>query len=115
MDHFAWNAVPQEQLNPKFSRRVFHGSHITVARLELQEGSVVPEHQHENEQISMVESGSLRFEFPNEQVTVLAGEALRIAPHRPHRVVALEPTSVTDIFAPVREDWRRGDDAYLRK
>lgn len=115
MDHFAWEAVPREQLNPKFRRRVFHGSHITVARLELAEGAIVPVHQHENEQISMVETGSLRFEFPDEHVTVRAGEALRIAPHRPHSVFALEATSVTDIFAPVREDWRRGDDAYLRK
>ena len=115
MDHFAWDAVPEEQLNPKFRRRVFHGSNITVARLELAEGAIVPLHQHENEQISMVAAGSVRFDFPDEQVTVRAGETLRIAPHRPHSVVALEATSVTDIFAPVREDWRRGDDAYLRK
>jgi quercetin dioxygenase-like cupin family protein len=115
MDHFAWQGVPQEQLNPQLRRRVFHGSNITVAQLELAEGAVVPEHQHHNEQISMVASGSLRFEFPDEHVTVGAGEALRIAPHRPHRVIALEDTSVTDIFAPVREDWRSGDDAYLRK
>ena len=115
MDHFAWQGVPQEQLNPQLRRRAFHGSNITVAQLELAEGAVVPEHQHHNEQISMVAFGSLRFEFPDEHVTVRAGEALRIAPHRPHRVIALEDTFVTDIFAPVREDWRSGDDAYLRK
>ncbi len=115
MDHFAWSAVPEEQLNPQLRRRAFHGSHITVARLELADGAIVPEHHHHNEQISMVASGSLRFEFPDEHVTVRAGEALRIAPHRPHRVIALEATRVMDIFAPVREDWRSGDDAYLRE
>src|SRR5436305_7307661 len=77
MDHFAWHAVPREQLNPQLRRRAFHGSNITVAQLELAEGAVVPEHQHHNEQISMVASGSLRFEFPDEHVTVRAGEALR--------------------------------------
>jgi hypothetical protein len=30
-------------------------------------------------------------------------------------VVALEDTVVVDIFTPRREDWIRGDDAYLRK
>jgi hypothetical protein len=30
-------------------------------------------------------------------------------------VEALEDTIVIDVFAPVREDWVRGDDAYLRR
>ena len=40
---------------------------------------------------------------------------LVIPPHMPHKVEALEDTDVTDIFSPVREDWLRGDDAYLRR
>jgi quercetin dioxygenase-like cupin family protein len=32
----------------------------------------------------------------------------------PHRVEALEDSVVFDVFAPRREDWIRGDDAYLR-
>jgi hypothetical protein len=32
----------------------------------------------------------------------------------PHRVDALEDAVVLDVFAPRREDWLRGDDAYLR-
>jgi hypothetical protein len=27
----------------------------------------------------------------------------------------LEDSVAIDVFAPVREDWRRGDDAYLRE
>jgi hypothetical protein len=38
-----------------------------------------------------------------------------IPPHLPHRVEALEETLATDLFTPGREDWLRGDDAYLRK
>jgi hypothetical protein len=33
----------------------------------------------------------------------------------PHAVEALEDTDVLDTFTPVREDWKNGDDAYLRK
>ena len=29
-------------------------------------------------------------------------------------VEALEDSVAVDLFAPVREDWRRGEDAYLR-
>jgi hypothetical protein len=32
----------------------------------------------------------------------------------PHRAEALDDSLVLDVFSPVREDWRRGDDAYLR-
>jgi hypothetical protein len=31
-----------------------------------------------------------------------------------HDAEALEDSVVLDVFCPVREDWRRGDDAYLR-
>ncbi len=39
---------------------------------------------------------------------------IEIVSTEPHRVVALEDSVAMDVFAPVREDWLRGDDAYLR-
>jgi len=33
----------------------------------------------------------------------------------PHSVEALEDCVALDLFSPRREDWLRGDDAYLRK
>ena len=115
MNHFSWPSVAEEQMNPKFARRVIHGTHMTVASLRLLEGAIVPRHQHENEQITMVQSGGLRFEFDDEHVVVRANEVLVITPHRPHSVTALEDSEVTDLFSPVRADWQRGDDAYLRR
>jgi hypothetical protein len=32
----------------------------------------------------------------------------------PHSAVALEDTVAVDVFSPLRQDWIRGDDAYLR-
>ena len=46
---------------------------------------------------------------------VKAGEVLQIPPHVPHSAEALEDCIVVDLFSPLREDWIRGDDAYLRK
>jgi quercetin dioxygenase-like cupin family protein len=62
----------------------------------------------------MLKSGLLQFETPEKQVLVRQGEALRIAPDLPHRVEALEESMATDVFTPAREDWIRGEDAYLR-
>jgi quercetin dioxygenase-like cupin family protein len=88
---------------------------VTIARLEIQKGATVPEHNHVNEQVSLVESGALQFSIDGQERIVRAGEVLVIPPEAKHGVVALEDTVVVDMFSPAREDWIRGDDAYLRR
>lgn len=109
-----WSGVPAEAMNPKMTRRVIHAARITIARLEMLAGAHVPEHSHENEQITMVERGRLRFHFGSREVVVGPGQCLEIPPNLPHSVDVLEDSSVTDLFSPRREDWIRGEDAYLR-
>jgi quercetin dioxygenase-like cupin family protein len=115
MKLYNWNSVDREQLNARIGRRAIHGEQLTIARLELQKYAVVPEHSHINEQVSMVERGSLKFFFEGREQIVRAGEALLIPANAPHAVEALEDTVVVDVFAPPRHDWIRGDDAYLRR
>jgi quercetin dioxygenase-like cupin family protein len=75
---------------------------------------VVPRHDHPNEQVANVVSGRLRFVVGDEEVVVAAGESISLPGGVPHEVEALEDSLVLDVFSPVREDWVRGDDAYLR-
>ena len=112
---YDWNAIPVEQLNPSLTRQAIHSERMTVARLRLVKGVTVPEHHHHHEQISMVEQGALRFLLDGREQIVRAGEVLVIPPEVSHGVEVLEDTVVTDLFAPGREDWLRGDDAYLRR
>jgi quercetin dioxygenase-like cupin family protein len=114
MQHCQWSGIPVEQMNPLISRQVIHGEKITVARLVLKKGALVPLHAHVNEQISTIDSGSLRFEVGGREIVVKAGESLIIPPNVPHLAEAQEDCTATDIFSPLREDWIRGDDAYLR-
>jgi quercetin dioxygenase-like cupin family protein len=115
MQQYEWNQVEKEQLNPAFARQVIHGESMTVARVYLKKGCLVPEHSHHNEQISMMEQGTLRFVLAGEEMILKAGQVLRIPPHVPHSAEALEDSIAVDLFSPIREDWIRGDDAYLRK
>jgi len=110
-----WNRIDKEQLNPKVIRQVIHTETMTIARLSLKQGCFVPEHSHHNEQVSMVEQGALRFVLAGNETIVKAGEMLQIPPHVPHSAEALEDSIAVDLFSPCREDWKRGDDAYLRK
>ena len=115
MNLYRWPDIPEEALNALFSRRVVHTARLTVARLRLKKGCLVPRHAHENEQFSTVESGMLRFIVDGVAIDVGADQSLAIPPHAAHEVVALEDTVALDIFTPAREDWIRGDDAYLRR
>ena len=115
MDLYDWNTIPAEQLNPSIVRRALHTESMTISRLLIAKDGAVPEHSHVNEQVATVERGALRFQVGGKEVVLGAGQSLTIPPNVPHSVVALEDTVVVDIFSPRREDWIRGDDAYLRK
>lgn len=110
-----WNDIQEEPLNALLGRRVLHTSRLTLARLNLKQGCRVPRHSHENEQVTTVESGKLKFIYPDGEIEVGAGESLEIPSGLPHEVIVLEDSVVLDLFAPRREDWISGDDAYLRR
>ncbi len=110
-----WKQEPVEQMNALIARQVIHGVNITMARLVMSKGALVPLHNHVNEQITTVLEGKLLFLLGGQPQTLDAGESLVIPPNVPHSVEALEDSVALDVFAPLREDWIRGDDAYLRK
>jgi quercetin dioxygenase-like cupin family protein len=109
-----WDDIEHEQLAPLIARRVVHGDRLTVARIYLKKGAVVPRHSHDNEQISYLLEGKLRFVFDGRDFVVEAGGLMQISANEPHRVEAIEDSIALDVFQPVREDWQRGEDAYLR-
>ncbi|MBT8072753.1 MAG: cupin domain-containing protein, partial [Xanthomonadales bacterium] len=99
------------------SRRLITGENMMIAHVYLDQGAVVPEHSHHNEQITYVLKGALKFLLGEDQQTeviVRAGEVLTIPPNLPHSAVALEDTLDVDVFNPPRQDWLDGSDAYLR-
>jgi quercetin dioxygenase-like cupin family protein len=115
MKLYNWDQLPAEQMNAQIVRKVVHTEQMTIARLNIMKDAVVPEHAHINEQVANVERGSLQFHIGGADLVVSAGESLVIPPNVPHGVVALEDTVVTDVFTPRRDDWIKGDDAYLRR
>jgi quercetin dioxygenase-like cupin family protein len=110
-----WKLLEEEQMNPLVGRKVIHAGSMTVARIALRRYAMVPEHSHPNEQITMLQEGKLRFTIAGEQRVLSAGEMMQIPPDAPHSVEALEDSVAIDLFSPVRQDWIRGDDAYLRR
>ena len=87
--------------------RVVHGDSVTLGVIELDANSVVPEHQHEHEQLGMCLSRLGAFRVGDETKELRAGETWSIPSNVPHEVrVGPEGAVVIDVFAPTRDDWR---------
>jgi quercetin dioxygenase-like cupin family protein len=115
MTTYNWSDVPVEQMNTLVTRQVIHAQHITIAIIGLTAGGAVPTHAHVNEQVMNIFSGRLKVILDGVETVLQGGQSLVIPPNVPHSVEALEDTVAVDVFSPVREDWLRGDDAYLRQ
>jgi quercetin dioxygenase-like cupin family protein len=110
--------MPKEKVSDMLDRRLVTGERLMLAHVYLKKGCVVPRHQHENEQVTYILEGSMRFwlgEEPGEELVLRAGEVLVIPSNLPHKAEALEDTLDLDVFAPPRQDWLDGTDDYLRR
>jgi len=113
---YRWEDMPREEVTDLLGRRLITGERIMLAQVYLDKGCVVPRHRHENEQVTYILKGALKFWVGEEQtvVVVSAGEVLHIPSNVPHKALALEDTLDVDIFAPPRQDWLDKTDDYLR-
>jgi quercetin dioxygenase-like cupin family protein len=114
MEFFTWDEMKKEVLSPTIGRKIISGERAMVAQVFLAKGAVVPEHHHESEQITYILEGALQFQIEGKEIVVGKGQVLLIPSHVPHAAVALEDTLDLDIFSPIRHDWLKKDDAYLR-
>jgi unsaturated pyranuronate lyase len=115
--HYRWEDLPAEKLKGGLTRKLITGDRMMIAHVHFKKGDDVPQHSHENEQLTYILSGALRFWFGangEQEITVRAGEVLVIPSNLPHRALALEDTLDVDVFCPPRQDWLSGTDAYLR-
>ena len=113
---YRWKDLPKEQLKPDLGRRLISTERLMLAHVYLEKGCIVPKHSHENEQITWIVEGALKFwigEDGAEEVIVRAGEVLHIPSNVPHKAEALEDTLDVDIFSPIRQDWLDHTDGYF--
>jgi quercetin dioxygenase-like cupin family protein len=115
---YRWEEMPKEKVSPMLERRLITGERTMLAHVYLKKGCVVPRHQHENEQLTYILDGGLKFwigEDEKEVVIVRAGEVLHIPSNVWHKAEAIEDTVDVDIFTPPRQDWLDKTDSYLRR
>jgi quercetin dioxygenase-like cupin family protein len=115
---FRWDDMPKETVTPLLDRRLITGQRMMLAHVYLRKGCVVPMHSHENEQLTYILEGGLRFWIGSESAESFVlgpGEVLVIPPNVPHKAEAVADTVDVDVFSPPRQDWLDKTDDYLRK
>jgi quercetin dioxygenase-like cupin family protein len=118
MEKIIWKNIKEEEVNPKMKRKFIYGEKIMIAKMEFEDGFMVPWHSHENEQITEVTQGVIRFWFDDDEenpIDLSAGESIVILGNRTHKALMIGKVIETDIFSPPRLDWIQGTDTYLRK
>lgn len=115
MEILCWKQVPEERLSADITRQMFWGQNIMVTKWSLAPNTSLPTHEHESEQVTMVQSGSVTLIFSgDEERTLNAGDMLVIPGFKPHGVrVGPEGCSVMDLFSPIRKDFIQGKATYL--
>jgi quercetin dioxygenase-like cupin family protein len=115
---YRWDSMKKERVSDMLERRLITGDRVMLAHVYLKKGCIVPKHSHENEQLTYILEGALKFwigDDESEEITVRAGEVLLIPSHVPHKAEALEETLDVDVFSPPRQDWLDKKDDYLRR
>jgi quercetin dioxygenase-like cupin family protein len=115
---YRWDDMPRERVNERLERRIISGERLMLTHVYLEKGCIVPLHSHENEQVSYMLSGRLRFWLGSEDAEPFdleGGQVLVIPSGIPHKAEALEDSVDADIFCPPRQDWLDKTDDYLRR
>jgi quercetin dioxygenase-like cupin family protein len=115
---YRWDSMRKERVSDMLERRLITGERMMLAHVYLKKGCIVPKHSHENEQLTYILEGALKFwigEDGSEEITVRAGEVLLIPSNIPHKAEALDETLDVDVFSPPRQDWLDKKDDYLRR
>jgi quercetin dioxygenase-like cupin family protein len=115
---YRWDEMPKEKVSAMLERRLITGERMMLAHVYLKKGCIVPRHQHENEQLTYILEGALKFwigEDEKEEKIIRAGEVLHIPSNVWHKAEAIEDTLDVDVFSPPRQDWLDKSDAYLRR
>lgn len=99
---------------PGCRMRTPYGKHLMFSYLEMDEGAVVPLHDHPHEQGGMLLKGRIELTIGEESRVVEAGSMFLIPPNTPHKAVAVDgPAVVLDVFSPVREDYAELYNKYI--
>ena len=107
--HLDWSTIPVEQPAAGIERQMLVGTNMMICRFRFAPFLVTPEHDHPQEQMTIVERGRVRFFIDGEERIASEGDVLHFPPNCWHGATMMDQEVVLiDIFSPIREDFLNG-------
>lgn len=96
----SWKDIDAADAQNELERQVMATRHLQVVRCLYREGADFPAHVHPQEQITIVEDGTLEFELAGESLRVGPGQMISIFPGVPHssRVIGGQVVHALNLF-----------------
>ena len=91
---------------PGYQARAIHTGTMTFMYWTVQQGAVMPVHQHLHEQVAHVLQGKFELTVDGETRILEPGIVAVIPPHVPHGGRAITDCSLLDVFLPERDDYK---------
>jgi unsaturated pyranuronate lyase len=85
---YRWSDMPREKVTDMLDRRLITADRMMLSHVYLKKGAIVPQHSHENEQLTYILEGGLRFWIGADQsqvIDVMAGDVLHIPSNVLHK------------------------------
>lgn len=99
--------IEQRQPFPGFHVRFVHSANMTFAYWEIDAGAALPEHSHPHEQVLNMQEGRFELTIAGSTRTLAAGDVAIIPSNALHSGRAITACRITDVFYPIREDYRK--------
>ncbi|HAV23024.1 MAG: cupin [Ignavibacteria bacterium RIFCSPLOWO2_02_FULL_55_14] len=97
--------IKWENVGEGVQRRILgYDDQLMMIAVQFQKGSIGYVHKHPHRQVTYIESGSFEVKIGKDTQTLRKGDCYFIPPNIEHGVVALEESSLVDVFTPCRED-----------
>ena len=107
MTFFRGSELPSTEMLPGVQRRAVWQENLMLTFFDFEPHTVVPEHSHSNEQITIVVQGAMEFDLDGEIRLLEPGDGVCIPPGVPHSARILDrPTLAYDAWNPPREDYK---------
>ncbi len=115
MEKSSWGQIKKEKLSEEINRQMIWGKNLMAVRIELAPNSSIPVHEHESEQLTMVQKGRITLHFPEHaEITLGPDEIMMIPSMVPHAASSgPEGCDIIDMFSPIRQDFIDGSANYL--
>ena len=95
--------VEFKRFGPGVDADIVHTDRVTIVHWSIAEGTPIPEHSHENEQVVNVLDGELEFCIDGDTQLLTAGTMTIVPSHAVHSGIARTDCKVIDTFCPVQK------------